>query len=254
MANINEILAALNTYTESNAYDVFIPSLKRNVKFKPLTGKQQKAFYDCFADNIVFRTKFVILSYNTIKENCLEPNLVDSFNVIDRSAILLTIRKNALGSEFILVKDDKQYMVNIDDCLLNATKIETPQPKTVTTQNLEFTLAVPTILDQYNIEKQLRENSTETTVPMTRLVKDVLFSEASKFIKEIYLNKTPFNFSQLSYADRITVVEALPADALIQLQSYLKEVEQLQLVMLSVQLENNEVSAFDITPDFFLEG
>lgn len=258
MANINEILAALKAQSEKNAFGVYVPSLKRELKFKPLTGKQQKSFYGCLADNIAFRTKFILLTYDIIKENCLEPETVDILTVLDRSVILLALRKNILGDGFVLEKDNTQYTASIDVCLKTAESIDIPAVKTIAIQDLEYVIGVPTIKEQYQAEKELREGDKENTVPIEQLVKDVLFTEASKFIKEIYFvagsNKVPFEYNNLTFKERISVIEALPADTLIEIQRAFNEVDTLQTKILTVVLGEGMVSTFDITPDFFLEG
>jgi len=75
MTNLNDIITQINTLSERNSFDIYIPSLKRNVKFKPLTSKQQKSLYSCVTDNIVYSTRFIIVTYNIIKENCYEQDV-----------------------------------------------------------------------------------------------------------------------------------------------------------------------------------
>ena len=88
MSNINTILSALDNLTEKNSFEVYLPSLKRGVMFKPLTAGQQHLLYLCVSDNVVYHSKFIFITYDIIKENCLEQDLIDKLTVIDRIVIL----------------------------------------------------------------------------------------------------------------------------------------------------------------------
>ena len=257
MNRINDLLAALKTYTEINAIDVYIPSLKRNVKFKPLTGGQQKSFYNCVSDNVVFRTKFVLLTYEIINENCLE-EVVDNLTVLDHTVILLELRKNILGTKVTLGKDTEILTVDFESCLNNAKSLTPIQERAVAIRNFEFVLETPRLINQYLAEKELRENNSETTASLNKVVTDVIFTEVAKTIKEISLidgdQKAVFNYSEFTFKEKISLVEALPADILIEVQKFLKEINAEQTALLAVKTTDGYDSFFELTPDFFLEG
>jgi len=257
MNKINDLLAALKTYSEINAIDIYIPSLKRAVKFKPLTGGQQKSFYNCLSDNVVFRTKFVLLTFNIIKENCLE-DVVEDLTVLDRTVILLELRKNILGTKVTLGKDSETFTVDFDYCLNSALNITPIQERTVTIRNFEFVLETPRLINQYLAEKELRGENLEATASINKVVKDVIFTEVAKTIKEITLTdgaeKAVFNYSGFSFKEKISLVEALPADILIEVQKFLKDINAEQTTLLSIKVNDESSTFFELTPDFFLEG
>lgn len=257
MSRINEILTALKTYTEINAIDIYVPSLKRTIKFKPLTGGQQKSFYTCLSDNTVFKTKFIMHTYDIIKENCLE-DVLELLTVLDRTAILLELRKNILGSKVNTQKKSNIISIDINTCLNNAKNINSIQERTITTRNFEFVLETPRLINQYLAEKELRGSNFETSASIDKLVSDVIFTEIAKIVKEITLfdgeEQAPFNYSSFSFKEKVSLIEALPADALIEVQKFLKEINTEQASLLTVKLDDESSSLFELTPDFFLES
>lgn len=256
MTKVKEIIAALNILSDKNSFEVYLPLLKRNVKFRPLTTKQQKYFYECLKDNVVFNTKFIIATFNIIKENCVELDLVDKITVIDRLFILLAYRKNTLGNTFQIEKDGVIYNANLDDCLKQAEEITLPQNKLVAVKNVQVELHVPVVVDQYGLEKELRETLEIETFEVNQLVGTVVVNEICKAIKEIWLiendTATPVGFNGLKYADRIDIIENLPAEVMFDLQEFVGDINVIANKVLTVVTESGEVG-FDITADFFLD-
>lgn len=257
MNRINELLTALKTYTEINAIDIYIPSLRKTVKFKPLTGGQQKSFYNCLSDNVVFKTKFVLLTYEIIDENCLE-DIVEDLTVLDRAVILLELRKNILGTKVNVVKEGKTIAIDIEECLLNAKTITPLQNRVVNVRNFEIVLEAPRAVNQYIAEKELRGRDFETVSTIDKVVKDVVLTEIAKIIKEITLldqdQKAPFNYNEFTFNEKISLIEALPADILIEVQSFLKELNNEQTNLLTIKTNEESKFFLELTPDFFLES
>lgn len=257
MSNIKEVLAALNALSEKNSFEVFLPSLKREVKFKSLTAKQQKYFYECVKDNVVFNTKFVIATYNIIKENCFELDIVDRLTVVDRAFILLAYRKYTLGNELQIEKDGTIFNTTIDNCLEQAKTIQLPQNKLVSIKNVQVELHVPTVLDQYGLEKELRESLADEAPEIDQLISSVILNEISKTVKEVWLiggeNALPVGFNLLKHSERLEVVENLPAEIMFEMQSFVGEVNAIMNKALTITTDSDSVG-FDITVDFFLDA
>jgi len=256
MADINSILSSLNNINVKNTFSVFIPSLKREVKFKPLTTKQQQSFYGCIADTVPFNTRFIIATFNAIKENCTEPDVINQLNVIDRVVILLAFRKSTLGSDLLVIKDEVQYESTFESSLVAATTLTLPENKTITVKNVEVELHVPFIIDQYNIEKLLRENVNLNEVDSSTVLQQAVLSETCKIINNIKIindDKTvDAMYSQLSYVDRLRLIENLPAEVMLEVQSFAKAVSNVSASLLTVPLSNGTTATIEITVDFFL--
>jgi len=257
MADIKTILSTLNAITEKNSFDVYIPSLKREVKFKPLSTKQQQSFYSCAIDTIPFNTRFVITTFEAITENCYEPDIISQLTTIDRLVILLALRKNTLGADLAIVKNDTLYTGTLNDCLKNAKAITIPDSKTVEVKNIRVLLSTPLMVDQYGVEKALRENINIKMSP-DELLKQAVLCETSKIVKSIsVINEdkvTDLGYNQLNYKDRLAVIESLPAEIMLEVQQYVSQITEITNSLLTVNISDDATAIIDITVDFFLSS
>jgi hypothetical protein len=252
MSNIDSFLSTLNTLSEKNSFEVYIPSLKRNVLFKPITTGQQRSLYLCISDNSLFRTKFISTTFQIIKDNCTEPNLLQKLTVIDRIAILLAFRKNTLGTDIIVEKDDVQYSTNFESNLELVKTISLPENKTINVKGIQIDLQVPLVLDQYGIEKELREGLA-TSMPLNEAIEESILNEVCKMVGEIYIDSNKVNYNSFSYKERLQILEKLPAEFIFEVQNFAETVNKVIDELLTVKVDNENSIGFDLTVDFFLE-
>ena len=252
MSNIDGFLKTLNTLSEKNSFEIYIPSIKRNVIFKPITTGQQRSLYLCIADNNLFRTKFILTTFQIIKENCTEPELISKLTVIDRLAILLSLRKNTLGTDIIVEKDDVQYAANFDVNLELLKNIALPENKTITVKGVQVDLQVPLIVDQYGIEKELREDLSVTTT-INEAIEESILNEVCKMVGEVYIDSDKINYNSFSYKERLQILEKLPAEFIFEVQNFAEIVNRVIDEVLTVKVDNENSIGFELTVDFFLE-
>ena len=257
MANITDTIALFNTLTEKNAFGVYVPLLKREVLFKPLTTKQQKSFYACLTDNVVYGTKFVIATFNIITENCLEPEIINQLTVIDRLAILLQLRKNTLGTDITLLKNDNFFKTNIEPCLDNLKNIDVPSNKITILKNIKIELQTPLIVDQHGVEKEIREARLELPTELNSVVEEAILGEVCKLIKNVWVldgdNTTDLQYNSFTYEEKIALIEKMPAEVLTEAQTYLALVNDISSKILTVSIDTEKI-VFNITVDFFLDS
>ena len=240
-----------------NAIPVYLPSLKNEIKFTPLTIAQQRQIYECASDNLAFQTKFVLATYEIIKTNCLEPNVVDNLNVIDRASILISLRKNLFGSNIAITEEGEIDL----DIILNKIKNTDCNifKENIQVGELLFKVHIPNIFDWYNIEKDLRSEE-ETPKTFVKIFSEVYATELVKIVKEIYYKAEnedylPVLFKEKSTEEKMQAINSLPADvsfhfkkALIQYYDY-----YMDLLTINVAGENSNTIVLDIRPDFFIE-
>jgi hypothetical protein len=257
MTNITNTLSLLNTLTEKNSFEVLIPSLKRNVKFKPLTTKQQKLFYSCLTDNVLYGTKFIIATYLIIKDNCYEPEIIDTLTVIDRLAILLVIRKNTLGVKLNLIKDNVLHKTSIESCLDAINNVQIPSNETIVIKNIKLELQTPLIADQYGVEKEVREPLINVPSTLNSAVQDAITGEVCKVIKNIWIieegTEIDVHYNTLTYENKIELIENLPAELLTEIQSYVDKINLEVAKLLTVPIDGDNIM-FNITVDFFMNS
>lgn len=251
MANINDVLSTLNEIALKNVIDVYLPTLQRSVKFLPLTTKQQKEFYSCIKDNTLYETKFVLLSHGIIVQNCQE-DIVDSLTLVDKIVILLSLRKNALGST---VTTDNGT-ANFDNCLEYSKTITVPGNEIIKTDSLEIEIGIPTIREQYEMEYELRGDLTDPGLTLDEAISDVIVNNICLFIKSIKVIKEneviDLQYSTFTFKNRLTIIENLPSNTLNELQAYLDKFDVIRSGLLHAETGPESVEEITISADFFL--
>ncbi len=240
-----------------NAISVYLPSLKKEIKFTPLTIAQQRQIYECASDNLAFQTKFILATYEIIKNNCLEPNVVDNLNAIDRVSILISLRKNLFGSNTAITEEGE---IDLDTILnkIKNTNCDIFKEK-IQVGELLFKIHIPNIFDWYNIEKDLR-NGNESPKTFVKIFSEVYATELVKIVKEIYYKAEneeylPVLFKEKTTEEKMQAINSLPADvsfhfkkALIQYYDY-----YMDLLTVSIIGQDDNIVVLDIRPDFFIE-
>jgi len=251
--NFNDILSVLDTINREVSVPIYIPSLKRDVKFKSISTGQQKSILKAAVDNPVFQTRFTIAFYALIQENCLEKDVVPLLTTLDAACIAIQFRVNTAGTDYTIQQNNRKFNVNLqtvidkiksNDVTLNAdTVTETP-----------FTVQVgtPLYVDQFNLEKQLREKNTNDqqviNTQLTDTIGDAFVGEVSKFVKNVtvyYNNETQqIDFTTLPFAKRHALLEKMPSTVVKGVLKYMEKYVNIQKDILTVtgtDIENGEV-------------
>ena len=252
--NNTNLLSLLNDITETTSFDIFIPTLQREVTFKPLTTKQQKGFFTCIKDNIIYNTRFVMLTHNIIKENCKEPEILNLLTVLDKEVILLALRKNALGSYI----KTSGVNISIDSCLEYSKTITLPANEEIIYNNIKIELQPALMMDQYNMEEELRGTLKDEKLTLTAIASDIVLNSLCKIIKNMWVNKNGefinINYSEYNYKDRITLLENLPYSFLEKIQEYSTKITIVQNKLKEVAFDSATTVRVSIDTDFFLTG
>ena len=159
MTTIENIVSVLDAFESNNSLSFYIPSLKREIKFKPINTGQQKALLKAAIDNPVFQTRFIVASYKIITENCLEKDVISSLTAIDGNAILVQYKASLYGNEQIIVKDEQEYKIDFSKIVENYKNISLPEQETISDNNITIVIGAPSLQDQYLLESQVRDRN-----------------------------------------------------------------------------------------------
>lgn len=251
MSNFNDIVSILDSLNQESALSFYLPSLKREVKFKSISTGQQKTLLKASVDNPVFQTRFIIAVYNIIIENCQEKEIVNSLNIIDVLSILLQYRVSLYGSKFIVKNNDKNIHVELQTCIDRIKTITLPEAGKFEDGPISIVVGLPTLLDQYQLEKQVREKSLSdkdlinlNNINIGDTIGDAFIGEVSKYIKDITIvkegNPYSLNYKDLSFNKKFAVLEKIPTATVKQLLTYIVKVTALQREITQVEgLEEN---------------
>ena len=254
MNNIQNVLDTLKDYANKNILQIYIPSLKREVGFRPITGAQQKKLYDAGYDNLVFRTKFIIATYEIITENCLDWDITKEFNVLDRLAILLAYRKTLHGDIIKSEYGDAAVAESID----KLAKIQ-DLAKTIEFDKIKIDIEVPKIIEQYKHEKELRYQQTLAKNDVKNFVEalgDMYIGETCTCIKEIYVEGVLINFKQFTPQEQIAIVETLPVNLINKVGEFIRMLFNLNTEVLTLKAKKEGIETdivLNINTEFLVE-
>jgi len=254
MSDINNVLSILDAINKENTVSLYVPSLKREVKFKSISTGQQKLLLKAAVDNPIFQTRFIIAIHNIITENCTEKDILSTFTTIDSLCVLLQYRIENYGSGYTFEQDNIDYSIDLSSFKERVKEITVPASEIFTFNNITIRVGPPTLNEQYSLEKQIREKRTEDTT-INESLGEAFIGEISKFIKEINItvdNKTQdIGYKDLSFTKKYLVLEKLPAAVVKGIIAYLENVAAIQRKITRVEGtdSNGNIRELDITID-----
>lgn len=220
MSTTKNITAALEAFENESASSFYIPSLKREVKFKTFNIGQQKKLLKASIDNPVFQTRFVTTIYNIIVENCLEDAKKLNLSTIDYNSIVLQYRKSMYGDTVTVNEDNIAYKGDINESIIKINSIDPLPEQEVIEGSITLTLKTPTLQDLYQLEKEVRDGKTNDeqivneVSNVSSFIGDAFVGEVSKYVKEISFvkdgNTLSVGYSNLPFTEKFKLIERLP--------------------------------------------
>jgi hypothetical protein len=230
--SLNDILSKVKS---NNTFKVYIPSLKTELDFKPLTLLQQKNIIDRISISGYGLVDFFVNVNEMLKANCV--NNFNTLNTIDRVNIVVSYRR-AINSIYQNVDLNK---------LLDKNKLITDLPTntTITTDRFVFDVSVPTIIEDTKVNTFL----INTYKDDRQLLGKLMVNELCKFINSITVtdSNTVVNLSTQSIKNRWVILEAIESSEFNKVFEFITKVRNTEEEF--VKLENDKI---DIGPELFV--
>jgi hypothetical protein len=235
--NTAQIIDLLKDLADTCHFSVYVPSLKRDIKFKQLSTEQLKRVYKTAIDANLFSTEFTLTFYNIIKENCLEESLdINTLTIFDKFFIFLKTRIESLTPDYLIFFSDnekQQYNLQTNGAVISLNDYY----NRLITKNIEFSKKeiehnscnvicdVPTLKIENQLDVELVKNSlteTSTDEDLVNIIGNVFVNELAKFITFITIHNTTIDLQECSVADKAKVVEQLPATVIKEVLEYVE--------------------------------
>jgi hypothetical protein len=220
--NVADILKQLEKLNENSGISVYIPSLKKAVRFKNINLRQQKDLLKSSIDDTLTRLSFTTKFFSIIKENAIDYIDVNKLLIIDRLAIAIALRSAGLSTTYgsIDLNDliSQIQVTNVEDSLLKST---------VDIQNLTVTLEAPSLGTDNDISlttiaklKNISERDVKTQIG------ELFVHEIVKFIQSITFKtedgEQTVVFANLSTDNKISITEKLPSTVTGKILDFIK--------------------------------
>lgn len=225
-SNIGDILKQLDTLNIENGIEVFVPSLKKNVKFKTLNLKQQKELLKSSIDESLTKLAFNTLFYNVIQANILDTINTASLLTVDRTAIAIALRARGLDTNYTLQEKTIDLSKKLEE--IQSINIDTqPLAAVIEDSGITVNIQAPVLgVDNEINTYALSRTKTTEGEDFKSVIGELFIYELTKFIKSVTLTTgeapTEILFPLLRPADRITVIEKLPSTVTNKILDYIK--------------------------------
>lgn len=242
-SNVSDILKQLELLNASTGISVYIPSLKKAVRFKNLNLRQQKDLLKSSIDDTLTKLSFTTKFYNIIQENAIDILDINKLYTFDRSVIALALRASGLSATY--------NGINLNDIITQSQAIDVslePLSSVVNTQDLTINLEAPTLgIDRdVNLTTTARLKNVSDKDVKT-LIGELFVHEIVKFIKSITFKtengEQIVTFSELKADDKITVTEQLPSTATGKILDFIKSYRALESKFVTLNGTSIEVDS-----------
>lgn len=252
---IEEVLGMMDRVNEVFSYEVWVPSLKRNVMFREINTSQQKRLIKAIIDSPIYNTEFIFTLRKVLKENCVDSSInVDELTIMDKLMIAMKMRSVSIGDKIeinVPLENGKSTSRGISlDKLINdlKDKINLPDVEVIKDDKdiYELECGIPTISTEFKLEDEMRKNTENVEIKdydqLRQSVGDVFIGELAKFIRKISIKNedqaTNINLDDISFRNRISIIERLPEKLTKKVVSYIEtvkaELDKVTLVKVNV--------------------
>ena len=230
------ILEALKELDEQNTFKLEIPSLQKEVSFKQLSTEQLKSILKTVVDSPIYNSQFIVTINRIIKENCATETInTDQFTIYDKIIVLFKLRLESLSSEYeVNFTEEEQkkqtcpaiYSLNLKDHFEKfITKNHQFLPLTIEHNGCKVICTIPTISTENKLEQELHKNikiEVESTDELREIVGETFINELTKYISTVSVGDSSENLLNLSFKNRIKVVEQLPTSLINKVLKYIE--------------------------------
>jgi hypothetical protein len=247
--NILDFNQAINTLNDvSNAFTInaYIPSKNDTLTFKEINAKQQKELLGAAMDTSVYNLGFSNTFYNILKDNLIndDNNVIDTLTISDKACIALEL-KGQISNELKVVFDENDEVVgtfNVKDIVDNFKTYKTPQNEILELVNDKITLKAeiryPNLKIELDYDTEFKKNKKAEDIKTNQDVQNIIttafIGETSKYINKIWINDSEVIFDNLTFKQRVGIVEKLPSGLLQKIlekiSSWKKELDEVLTV------------------------
>lgn len=253
----------INFLTELEAelkYNVYIPSLDKEVLFKQLTTEQLKLILQTAINSTIYNTDFILTINNIIKQNCLDVDVdTNTLTIFDKLFFIFKTKIECISPEYNFIFTDDEineyslengtYSANIVDHFNTFKNTKPPLEKEFTNGNFKIKCALPTLNIESKLEEELHTNITSTDTlteqEMQNIVGETFVSELAKFINSITINDTLHDLNTLSFKDRTSIIEKIPVSIINDIIKYIENYKNIIDGLLSYTFVTDKGVAFE---------
>jgi len=249
MNNVTAALQQLETYNKNNGISVYIPSLKRDVKFKNLTLLQQKGLLRSSIEESLTKLSFIVSICDILKQNNLDAAIdIDTLFVFDRIALAIALRSKCLDNNYTTGENSKIDLNVVVENYKNIPLIDL-NDSSLEHENFSITVTPPRIINDKKIsEFSIKKMAASSDKDLKSILSELFVYELVKFIKTLTIKdtNTTIDLTQITAEERVKLAEQLPSQLVIKLLEYIKTYREFE-----VKFTTTGENTIDVDGSFF---
>lgn len=229
---VTQFLIRLNEFNAEHATEMWIPSLSRYVKFRPLMASHQRDMIKTLAGTNYFPSALAITMYEIVRDTCMEELDLTKLNTIDKTAITLQMRSSNIDDNIDLEFDqdttNRLHVLNGGNPYTHAIKIKQhiesckanlsiPKEITVKVPGASVTLRLPTMLAEYRFQQEIytlsKATQTDQQLPISKeaILAAVYINTIAQYIKDVKIGDVEVKFDDATPNECAYITERLPS-------------------------------------------
>ena len=210
-----DIITALKQANSDNTTSIYVPSQDKHIDFYPITVRDQKKIVTTSLESSVNTSAFHVTT-NRMIENCCSDKQME-FSVIDRAAILISLRVNMLGSTVVVVDSKgKEHDLDISQHVQSFGTHKLPEKhlesKKLTVGDIDV-MFEPAPLKNDTIVSRVSQSILDNLLQKSSIsdsIREAIVYEFVKFIQYIEISGKRVDFEPKNAEQLVKIVEALP--------------------------------------------
>ena len=209
--SVTNILSKLNELNDANLVSVYVPSAKKEMKFRPLSIKQQKDLIKSGLDGNLSGITLSNVINQIILDNSIEKH---KYLVTDRFPVILSLRIQAFGSDFVMTENEKTVKFNLKDIVSKQLTFSFPESVSLVLEKTDLRAEVDVIaletdikVNEFQLDK-LKKNKENENIGDT--IGSLFIYEIVKFVTKIIIGKDEIDLTSAPIKDRLSVIESVP--------------------------------------------
>jgi hypothetical protein len=171
----------------------------------------------------------------------------------------MTVKIKSKMSKQIEVKSK----INLEKIYTDSIKVvKNISPLIIEKDKFKIECSVPNILSEYNIEKYIQnkhgDEEIKTNAQLRKNVGEKFITELSKYINKLTIEDTEIVFEDISWKDKINILERLPSKLMEDVYTYIetitKEIKKITIIDKTITINGEKERVkheLDINPGFF---
>lgn len=249
----DSLLSDLKSRRDNNTCDMFVPSVQETLAFKPITVTQQS---DIISSLLVQERDSNAYAYSKVINKIITDNVVESadlFRGFDRSAILIQMRINTIGSQITIDEHDIDLNVLSDNFKLTEDEISLlTDSHTYDESGIEVSYQQPLLSRETQIAEAAEDKWKD--LEGEDIITELFVIELVKYINMVSFDDNQMIFNELTFDQCMQVCNILPMAHSRKIMEYVQQTKDIESRFFTIEVDEETSVQVPLNTALFSTG